>query len=73
MNHASQPLPTLHVETLIVSVRGQKVILDRDLARIYGVATKVLNQAVKRNLERFPEDFVFALTVSEKNGGGHNL
>ena len=65
MNHTFQPLPTLRVETLIVSVRGQKVVLDRDLARIYGVATKVLNQAVKRNAERFPKDFVFQLSGDE--------
>ena len=46
----------------ILIIRGQKVMLDRDLAELYGVATKVLNQAVKRNLNRFPEDFIFQLT-----------
>lgn len=46
----------------IVNVRGQKVILDAELARIYGVATKALNQAVKRNNEKFPSDFMFQLT-----------
>ncbi len=50
---------------MILTVRGQKLILDSDLARIYGVATRVLNQAVKRKVERFPEDFIFALTASE--------
>lgn len=46
-------------------VRGQRVILDADLARLYGVNTKVLNQAVKRNAERFPEDFAFQLGAAE--------
>ncbi len=49
----------------IVTVRGQKVILDAALARIYGVATKALNQAVKRNKEKFPSDFMFQLTPQE--------
>ena len=43
----------------IYEVRGLRVMLDRDLAELYGVETKVLNQAVKRNIERFPEDFMF--------------
>jgi hypothetical protein len=55
------------IEQKIFNIRGQKVMLDRDLARLYGVATKVLNQAVKRNMKRFPEDFMFKLTRSEKN------
>src|SRR2546421_5353839 len=49
----------------IYLLRGQKVILDSDLAQLYGVAVKVLNQAVKRNRERFPDDFMFQLTASE--------
>ena len=49
----------------IVTIRGRKVILDADLARIYGVATKVLNQAVKRNADKFPNDFMFRLTAQE--------
>ena len=53
------------VEALIRSVRGQKVILDSDLARLYGVRTKALNQAVKRNRERFPDEFAFTLTSEE--------
>ena len=53
------------VEPLIITIRGQRLILDSDLAEIYGVQTKVLNQAIKRNAERFPEDFVFQLTASE--------
>jgi hypothetical protein len=50
---------------LIRTIRGQKVILDTDLAAIYGVPTKVLNQAVKRNHHRFPDDFLFQLTWNE--------
>ena len=53
------------IESLILTIRGKQVILDRDLARLYGVETKVLNQAVKRNIERFPEDFMFQLTKEE--------
>lgn len=53
------------LEPLIVRVRGQRVIQDADLARLYGVNTKVLNQAVKRNAERFPEDFAFQLKALE--------
>ena len=49
----------------IRTIRGQKVILDSDLARIYGATTKALNQAVKRNLSRFPDDFLFRLTEKE--------
>ena len=53
------------IEPLIVRVRGHRVILDADLARLYGVTTSALNQAVKRNAERFPQDFSFQLTVLE--------
>ena len=53
------------IESLIITVRGKQVILDRDLARLYGVETRVLNQAVQRNIERFPEDFMFKLTKEE--------
>jgi hypothetical protein len=49
----------------IYLIRGQKVMLDRDLAELYGVATKVFNQAVKRNAERFPKDFMFRLKMKE--------
>ena len=55
-----------HVERSIILIRGEKVMLDTDLASIYGVTTKVLNQAVKRNRDRFPEDFMFQLTKKEK-------
>lgn len=53
------------ISTTIHVLRGQRVILDKDLAAIYGVQTRVLNQAVKRNAERFPQDFRFALTSEE--------
>ena len=53
------------VQNLIYEIRGQKVMLDFDLARLYQVETKALNQAVKRNAERFPSDFMFRLTVEE--------
>ncbi|WP_035659342.1 ORF6N domain-containing protein [Flavobacterium seoulense] len=49
----------------IYYIRNQKVMLDRDLASLYGIETKVLNQAVKRNISRFPEDFMFQLTETE--------
>ena len=54
------------IESRIFVIRGQKVMLDADLAELYGVETKVLNQAIKRNIERFPEDFMFQLTNHEK-------
>jgi hypothetical protein len=54
-----------NVAPLVHFVRGEKVLLDADLAALYGVPTKVLNQAVKRNLDRFPEDFMFRLTRRE--------
>ncbi|HJT44840.1 MAG TPA: ORF6N domain-containing protein, partial [Chthoniobacterales bacterium] len=53
------------LDSLIYTVRGVRVMLDRDLAAIYGVATRVFNQAVKRNKARFPEDFMFQLTREE--------
>ncbi len=53
------------IQRKIYEIRGQKVILDRDLAALYQVETKVLNQAVKRNIERFPDDFMFQLTPKE--------
>ena len=58
-------LERVAIESLIYEIRGQKVMLDRDLARLYGVETKVLNQAVKRNIKRFPEDFMFQLNNEE--------
>jgi hypothetical protein len=58
-------LPTERIESAILFIRGEKVILDRDLAMLYGVETRVLNQAVTRNHERFPDDFMFELTREE--------
>lgn len=55
-----------NIENLILNIRDKQVMLDRDLARLYGVETKVLNQAVKRNIERFPERFMFQITENEK-------
>ncbi|MBI3042745.1 MAG: ORF6N domain-containing protein [Betaproteobacteria bacterium] len=57
--------PTEAIASRIFLVRGQKVMLDADLADIYGVTTKALNQAVKRNMDRFPGDFAFQLNASE--------
>ena len=56
-----------HIRNCIYEVRGQRVMLDRDLAELYGVETRVLNQAVKRNIERFPEDFMFMMSEKEMN------
>ena len=58
-------IPIEHIAQRIVYLRQQKVILDFDLAALYGVATKVLNQTVRRNRERFPDDFMFQLTTEE--------
>ena len=66
-------VPIEVIEKKIILIRGQKVMLDADLAEIYGVSTKALNQAVKRNIQRFPEDFMFQLTEQEKGRGGHKL
>lgn len=53
------------IEEKIILLRGKKVMLDKDLAKLYGVETKALNQAVKRNLERFPSDFMFRMSKDE--------
>src|SRR5436190_11098567 len=58
-------IPLERIERSILLIRGEKVMLDSDLSVIYGVATKALNQAVKRNATRFPEDFMFRLTRDE--------
>jgi hypothetical protein len=58
-------IPVERIKKAIFSIRGEKVILDRDLARLYGVETRVLNQSVRRNLDRFPSDFMFELTRDE--------
>ncbi len=57
--------PIEKIEAMIYTIRGQRVMLDSDLASLYGVETKVLNQSVRRNLKRFPEDFMFQLTSDE--------
>ena len=61
-----QQTPALRIESRILVLRAQKVMIDADLAELYGVPTKALNQAVKRNAERFPADFMFQLTSAEK-------
>lgn len=58
-------LPAERIESKILLIRGQKVILDSDLAELYGVTIKVLNQAIKRNRDRFPPDFMIQLTAGE--------
>ena len=58
-------IPSERIEKAILLIRGHKVMLDRDLAELYGVPTKVLNQAVRRNRKRFPEDFMFQLSQEE--------
>ena len=60
-------LPIELIEKSILLIRGQKVILDADLAKLYGVTTGNLNKAVNRNLDRFPDDFMFQLTPDEYN------
>ena len=62
MENSLQPLK---IESLIYEIRGQKVMLDRDLAKLYGVTTGNLNKAVKRNIERFPERYMFQLNSEE--------
>ena len=65
MDNHNTPFKTPAIESVIYQIRGQKVILDSDLAILYAVETRVLNQAVKRNNERFPEGFMFQLTKAE--------
>ena len=60
-----EPMGVDAIRSRILTVRGVQVLLDRDLAALYGVPTKVLNQAVKRNIERFPEEFMFAVSGEE--------
>jgi hypothetical protein len=59
-------VPVQQIQTMIFTIRGIQVMVDRDLATVYDVGTKVLNQAVKRNIERFPQEFRFQLTEPEK-------
>ena len=65
MGDSKQLVPVELIENKIYLIRGHKIMLDRDLAALYGVETKVLKQAVKRNLKRFPEDFMFVFSPSE--------
>ena len=58
-------IPAERITKIIYMIRGQKIMLDRDLAELYGVQTKVLKQAVRRNISRFPNDFMFELTDGE--------
>ena len=60
-------IPDERIEKTILLIRGQKVIIDADLAELYGVTTKRLNEQVRRNRSRFPEDFIFQLTTEEKS------
>ena len=65
MGEKSVSIPTERIEKAIILIRDQKVMIDRDLAELYGVETRVLNQAVRRNKKRFPPDFMFPLTREE--------
>ena len=65
MKKTTSPVAVDQIDGMIRVIRGVRVMLDRDLAKIYGVPTKVFNQAVKRNRSRFPEDFMFRLTQGE--------
>lgn len=68
MSNELVPIKNSNIEAIkdrILEIRGQRVMLDRDLAELYGVETKRLNEAVKRNINRFPEDFMFVLTEEE--------
>jgi hypothetical protein len=60
-------IPIARLDSAILEIRGERVMLDYDLAAIYGVTTKALNQAVKRNRDRFPAGFMFELTPDEKD------
>jgi len=66
MNDDNKIIAVGNIKNMIFSFRGLQVMIDRDLAELYGVGTKVLNQAVKRNIERFPNDFRFQLSDNEK-------
>jgi hypothetical protein len=65
MKNSKALIPEGQIEQGILIIRGQRVIMDSDLARLYGLTTKALNQAVKRNVERFPDEFAFRLSPEE--------
>ncbi len=73
MNRTLVTVPVERVENAILFIRGEKVILDRDLATLYDILTKLLKQAVRRNIDRFPDDFMFVLEKRNLRRGGHNL
>ncbi len=64
-NNKISIVPAERIETKIFFIRGKKVMMDRDLAELYGVETKMLNRAVRRNIDRFPDDFMFQLNKQE--------
>jgi hypothetical protein len=65
MNELQPILPEEVIASKIYIIRGKKVMIDRDLSELYGVDTRSLNQAVKRNIKRFPDDFIFQMTMEE--------
>jgi hypothetical protein len=65
MQGSASTVPSERIQKAIFLIRGQKVMLDKDLAELYGVSTSVLNKAVTRNIDRFPPDFMFRLTSEE--------
>ena len=67
MDKRRSVIPAERIEKSILLIRGQKVMLDRDLAELYGVETKQLKRVVRRNIDRFPSDFMFELTKEEYN------
>jgi len=67
MNNKNQIIPVKSIQNRIFTVRGVQVMVDRDLAELYQVETRVLKQAVKRNIDRFPDDFMFEITDDEIN------
>lgn len=69
----TNPLVESGVEKMIQVIRGKQVLLDRDLAMLYGVETKRINEQVKRNIERFPEDFCFRLMAEEVKNVGYSV
>ena len=66
MSKGGSIIPVERIHKSILLIRGHKIVLDRDLAGLYEVETKQINQAVSRNRERFPDDFIFRLTTQEK-------
>ena len=66
MNESNEIIPAERLDRSILIIRGQKVMIDADLAELYGVPTKRLNEQVRRNADRFPADFMFQLTEDEK-------